>query len=136
MGGAAFPTWVKLTPNPDAIYALTESPVKDVIRERCTVFETHVSQQAQSRFSKLLAVFPFESCVGVPIQSGDEEQYAVFVFHRSPDAFSRHRVRDAEAMAILFSVALERQAIERRLRTVHPFLTEPHLRHARDIATQ
>jgi len=114
-------------PDPEAIYALTESPVKDVIRERCTVFETHVSRQAQSRFSNLSALVPFESCVGAPVLASDTVQYAVFLFHRATDAFSHHRVRDAQAMAVLFSVAVESQAIEGRLRAVNPFLLSGQL---------
>jgi len=111
----------------EAMYALGESPVKDVIVERNEIFEGYVSQQAQRRFSKLLALLPFESCLGVPIPAGGEVEHALFLFHRQPDAFSRYRLRDAQAMAVLFSAALESQALEQRIRTISPFLLSGHL---------
>ncbi len=113
--------------NRKAIYALAESPVKDLIHEGGEVFETHVSHRARRRFNKLLALLSFESCIGVPIPAGGEVQYALFLFHRKPDAFTRYRVRDAQAMAVLFSVALESQDLEQRIQASSPFLLIGHL---------
>jgi len=113
--------------NREAIYALNKSPVKDVIQEQHKVFERHVSLHAQSRFSNLRALLPFESCLGVPIFAEGKVEYALFLFHRQPEAFSRYRLRDAQAMAMLFSVALENQALERRIRELSPFLLSGHL---------
>ena len=113
--------------NRDAVYALNRSPVKDVIQEQHEVFERHVSHHAQSRFNNLLALLPFESCLGVPIFAEGKVEYALFLFHRQPEAFSRYRLRDAQAMAMLFSVALENQALERRIRDLSPFLLSGHL---------
>jgi signal transduction histidine kinase/ActR/RegA family two-component response regulator len=113
--------------NREAVDGLVESPVKDVIREGIPVFETFVSRSAQRRFSKLSALLPFESCLGIPIPAGGEVQYALFLFHREPEAFSRYRLRDAQATAMLFSVALESQALEQRIRAVAPFLLSGQL---------
>jgi signal transduction histidine kinase/DNA-binding response OmpR family regulator/predicted RNA-binding protein with RPS1 domain len=110
-----------------AIYSLVDSPVKDVIREGGLVWENHVSGRVGGRFSKLLNLLPFESCIGVPIQAGGEIHHALFLFHHKPKAFSRYRVRDAQAMATLFSVALESQALEQHIRAVSPFLLSGHL---------
>ncbi len=116
-----------LTLNPAAIYGLRESPVKDVIYEKDEVFESYVSRHAPGRFSKLSALLSFESCLGVPIPSTDQVQHALFLFHREPEAFSRYRLRDAHAMAVLFSAALESQALEKRIRAVSPFLLSGQL---------
>lgn len=113
--------------NQAAIYSLVDSPVKDVIREEELVWENHISQRMSGRFSKLLNLLSFKSCIGVPIQAGGEIHHALFLFHRKPKAFSRYRVRDAQAMAMLFSVALESQALEQHLRAVSPFLFTGHL---------
>ncbi len=113
--------------NREIVYALNKSPVKDVIQEQHKVFERHVSRYAQPRFSNLLALLPFESCLGVPIFAEGKVEYALFLFHRQPEAFSRYRLRDAQAMAMLFSVALENQALERRIRDLSPFLLSGHL---------
>jgi len=113
--------------NEEAVYDLLRSPVKDVIREKRKVFVSHVSQQAQSQFSNLLTLLPFESCLGVPIFAEGDVEYALFLFHREPDAFSHYRLRDAHAMAVLFSVALEHQLLEQRLQKTSPFLVSGHL---------
>ena len=113
--------------NQEAIYTLGESPVKDLIREGGEIFETHVSRWTRRQFSKLLDLLPFESCLGVPIPAGGEVEHALFLFHRKPDAFARYRLRDARAMAMLFSVALESQALEQRIRSVSPLLLSGQL---------
>jgi signal transduction histidine kinase/predicted RNA-binding protein with RPS1 domain len=116
-----------LTLNEKVIAVLGESPVKDVIREKNDVFETHVSGHSQSRFGNLLALLSFESCLGVPIAAGCQVQHALFLFHRRPEAFSHYRLRDTRAMAVLFGVALESQALEERIRAVTPFLLSGQL---------
>jgi signal transduction histidine kinase/predicted RNA-binding protein with RPS1 domain/ActR/RegA family two-component response regulator len=113
--------------NQAAMYNLRQSPVKDVIYEQDEVFETDVSRHAQGQFSKLLALLPFESCLGVPIPAAGQVQHALFLFHREPEIFSRYRLRDARAMAVLFSAALESQALEKRIQSVSPFLLSGQL---------
>ena len=113
--------------NQEAIHTLGESPVKDVICEKDEVFETVVSLRTRRRFRKLLALLTFESCLGVPISSGGEVHHALFLFHRDPDAFTRYRLRDARAMATLFGVALESQALEQRIQSVSPLLLSGQL---------
>lgn len=108
--------------NQEALYALVGSPVENAIREGTEVFETCVSRVATRRFAKLLDLLPFESCVGVPVWAQGEVQHAIFLFHRQPNALSRYRLRDAWATAMLLSVALESQAMERRIQAASPFV--------------
>ena len=108
--------------NHEAIYSLKESPVKDVIREGEPVFESRVSEEAKGMFRKLLGLLPFESCIGVPIGVWGETHHALFLFHREPRAFSRYRLRDTQATATLFAVALESQALEERIQSVNRIL--------------
>jgi len=99
--------------NHEAVCSLDDSPVKDLIIEGGDIFELHVSRR-DGRFSKLLDLLPFQSCIGVPIQAAEDVHHALFLFHREPEAFSRYRLRDAHAMAVLFSAALESDLVERR----------------------
>ena len=102
----------------DKIYYLVDSPVKDVIQEREAVWENRVSQGHAARFRKLLDLLPFESCIGIPIEASGQVEYALFLFHRRSGVFSRDRLRDAWAMAILFAVALENQALDERVQAM------------------
>ena len=113
--------------NHSALYALSASPVKDLIVEGGQVFEAGLSAHARRRFQKLLDVVEFEACIGVPVSAAGRVEHALFLFHRQPDAFSRYRVRDAQAMASLLGVALESEAFEARIRTAGPFLLSGQL---------
>ncbi|MBL7210038.1 MAG: S1 RNA-binding domain-containing protein [Dehalococcoidia bacterium] len=104
--------------NQDAIYSLVDSPVKDVIREGGEVWENRVSQKHTARFRKLLDLLPFESCIGVPIEASGQVEYALFLFHRKSKAFSRYHLWGAWAMATLFAVALEQQALDERIQAM------------------
>lgn len=106
----------------DALYGLGDSPVDDVIRDGVPIFENRVSENALGKFSKLLDLLDFESCIGVPIQVHEELHHAAFFFHRDPEAFSKYRLRDVRAGALLFATLLAEEAINKRLRTLHPFL--------------
>jgi len=113
--------------DPAAVGSLSESPVGDVILEQMEVFEEQVSQCRHDWFSKLLDLLPFESCIGLPVFANGDAQHAIFLFHRKREAFSRYRLRDARAMALLFSVVLERDALERHLQSASPILLSGQL---------
>jgi signal transduction histidine kinase/predicted RNA-binding protein with RPS1 domain len=102
----------------EAIYALVDSPVKDVIVEGKLTWESRVSQERTGRFRKLQELLPFESCIGVPLQASGQTDHALFLFHRDPDVFSHYPLRDALAMATLFAVALEIQALDERVQSL------------------
>jgi signal transduction histidine kinase/predicted RNA-binding protein with RPS1 domain/DNA-binding NarL/FixJ family response regulator len=113
--------------NYEAVYDLSGSPVKDLILEGGEIFETQLSVQARRRFQKLLEVVSFETCLGVPVSAAGRVEHALFLFHREPDAFTRYRLRDAQAMATLLGVALESQALEERIHAVSPFVLSGRL---------
>jgi len=113
--------------NYEAAHSLGDSPVKDLIYEGGEIFELHVSHKARRRFSKLLDLLPFESCIGVPIQAEGEVHHALFLFHRKPEAFSHYRLRDTRAMATLFSMALENDLLEQQARDIGRFLLSGEL---------
>ena len=113
--------------NQKALYSLEESPVKDVIQGGELVFEGQVSEKAEGRFRKLLDLLPFEGCIGAPIGVWGESHHALFLFHREPRSFSRYRLRDAQAMATLFAVALESKALEEWIQSVNRILLSGQL---------
>ena len=116
-----------MDPNREAVYSLQDSPVKDLICEDRDIFELHVSRNTQGRFSKLLDLLPFESCIGIPVRAGNQIHHALFLFHREPDAFSHYRLRDAWAMATLFGAALEGSLLEQRAQDMSRFLLSGEL---------
>lgn len=111
----------------DALYGLIASPIEDVIRSGTPLFEKHVSEQSKAKFSKLLELLPFESCIGVPIQINDETQHALFFFHREANAFSNYRLRDAQSAALLLGSALTRETLENHLQSLNPMLLSGEL---------
>ena len=111
----------------DAIYSLKESPVKDVIRSGESIFERHASGQAEGRFRKLLDLLPFESCIGVPVETEGGIHHALFLFHRRPGAFRSYHLRDAMAAAILFAAAIEREALGQRVQSLNRLLLSGQL---------
>ena len=113
--------------NEFATYALVTSPVKDVILEGETIWENRVSQEQTRRFEKLWELLPFESCIGIPIETSGQTEYALFLFHREPEAFSRYRLRDAWAMATFFAVAIEQDALDRRIQEISRVFLSGHL---------
>ena len=113
--------------NEAAVYSLVDSPVKDIIREGGEIWENRVSQEQSARFRKLLDLLPFESCIGAPIEASGQVEHALFLFHREADAFSRYRLRDARAMATLFAVALESQALDQRIQDLSRIFLSGHL---------
>jgi len=116
-----------LTIKQDAMYGLAQSPVKDLILEGGEEYATHLSPQVRRRFEKLLNAVDFASCLGVPVSALGRVEHALFLFHREPDAFSRYRLRDAQATATLLGVALESQSLEERIRAINPFLVSGQL---------
>jgi len=113
--------------NEKALYGLRESPVEDVIVNGMPVFELAVGQHARKRFEKLLEVLPFESCIGVPVTVRGYTNHALFFFHPEKDAFSKYRVRDARAGALLIAALLNDQLIEEQLRNLNPVLLNGEL---------
>ncbi len=113
--------------NRAAIHALKASPVREVIRDSEQILENRVSDQAQARFRKLLDLLSFESCIGVPIEAAGETHRAVFLFHRQPETFNHHHLRDTLTTCSLFSVAIERGKIEHRFQSMDKILLSGQL---------
>jgi signal transduction histidine kinase/predicted RNA-binding protein with RPS1 domain len=111
----------------EAVYSLEKSPVKDVIYEGELVFEHRMTGGVERRFRKLLGLLPFESCIGVPIEVGGETHCALFLFHREPDAFSRYRLRDVLAAAVLFAAVIERETLNRQAQSLGRLLLSGEL---------
>jgi signal transduction histidine kinase/predicted RNA-binding protein with RPS1 domain/ActR/RegA family two-component response regulator len=108
----------------EAIHSLDDSPVKDVIREREPVFENRIlsHEQLQRRFRKLLNLLPFDSCIGVPIETRSHVSHALFLFHRHQDSFHQHDLRDALATATFFAALIERQVFDHQVLSLGKFL--------------
>jgi len=53
----------------------------------------------------------------VPVESQGGACYALFLFHRAPEVFSRYRLRDALASAALMTAAIDRDEVSQHLRS-------------------
>jgi signal transduction histidine kinase/CheY-like chemotaxis protein/predicted RNA-binding protein with RPS1 domain len=111
----------------DNLYLLLGSPVRDVIEEGITVSTGRVSQDGSGRFRKLTEVLTFESCLGVPLTAAGRTEHALFIFSREMNAFSQFRVPLVLATAALFGSVLEREALQRQVRSVSGLLASGQL---------
>ncbi len=111
----------------EAIHGLCASPVRDVIRDGDQILENQMLGIVRERFRKLLDLFPFEACIGLPLPANGEVNHALFLFHHRPDVFNRYRLRDALAASSLFATAIERQTMEERFRSLNKLLLSGQL---------
>ena len=96
---------------------LLESPVEDVITERRSLLESSASQCKTDKYKRLLEFVPFESAIGVPVQTFGATDHALFLFRSRPDAFSRFRLRDTQAAAERCASVLERRMTDEHLQS-------------------
>ena len=108
--------------NREGVLALGASPVGDVIRNGEWVEEKRMSGQVRARFRKLLDLLQFESCLGGPIKAGGEIHRAIFLFHRRPAVFNRDHLREMVATSMMFSVAIEREMMDYRFRSLNKLI--------------
>ncbi|MAU01143.1 MAG: hypothetical protein CL608_28705 [Anaerolineaceae bacterium] len=108
--------------NDGALYSLHQSPVGDVVREQQPVIENSADTIGKLRFEKLLALFPFGSCIGVPIPTQSSADYALFIFHRDRKAFHKYRMRDAMASATLLATVIEQDQFAKRMQQLNALL--------------
>ena len=109
------------------LYGVRDSPVGDVIRTGQAFFENHATEQARAKFSNLLDVLAFQSCLGVPIETQGEIRHAAFFFHPAPDVFNAFRLRDAQAGSFLLAAVLETAALQERAQSLNPMLLSGQL---------
>ena len=109
------------------LYGVRDSPVGDVIRTGQAFFENHATEQARAKFSNLLDVLAFQSCLGVPIETQGEIHHAAFFFHPAPDVFNAFRLRDAQAGSFLLAAVLETAALQERAQSLNPMLLSGQL---------
>ena len=117
----------KIKLNKEAMRGLRASPVRDVIVDGEQVLENYMTGVVRERFRKLRDLLPFNACIGVPLQSGAESDYALFLFHCGAGTFNRYHLRDALAAGALLSVAIERQTTEQRLRSMNKLILSGQL---------
>lgn len=100
------------------LYFLTASPVKDLIMEGGYIAHGSVSADRSGRYRNLLALLPFESIIGWPLEACGRVEHALFLFSRQPNAFGPIGLRDAHAAARLLQSLLEGQALETRILSI------------------
>ena len=94
---------------------LRESPVNDVIERERLIHENRASQN-EGRYLKLIEMIQFESCIGVPILSGHENDHALFLLHAKANIFGNADIESAKATATHLGAVLERISFAERIR--------------------
>jgi len=78
--------------------------------------------QAESRFRKLLDLFSFSACIGIPIEADCQVQHALFLFHCRAKSFKHYHLRDAMATATLCAALLERTLFNQQIWSLNQWL--------------
>lgn len=112
--------------NEHALYLLEKSPVWDVIEDNALVFESNATEKLE-KFSNLLKLLPFESCIGVPIWVREEAHSALFLFSRTCKAFSRLHLKNVLATGYILSAALENEMLLSDMRQINALLVSGQL---------
>lgn len=106
-------------------YNLLYSPIRDVIEASEPLMENSISPK---RFKYLLKWTPFESCIGVPVPSHlHAEDYALFVFHKSPGFFDATHLMRTQAAAAFIGAALILNQTNEKLRQAQQWILKGQL---------
>ncbi len=108
--------------NPDELtkHTLQATPVGDVVRHNLELFEPDTTRNP-SRF-RHLQLLEFSSCIGVPVPTAGQTEYAVFLFHPQRDYFKPEHLAEAVVTAGLLGGALVRAQAEEIVQKIQPLL--------------
>ncbi len=91
-----------------ALAQLLYSPVRDVAEDRRIARVEDIGDvEAYARY--LIPLLHFRSCLGMPVPAHVRDRYALFLFHSESRFFTKPMQRDAQAIAKLIGILLERQ---------------------------
>lgn len=92
----------------NALGSLIHSPVREVLDDQATVQVPDVGE-AEGYTRNLTPLLRFRSCIGVPVPTNIEEEYALFLFHSATGFASSVVVQDADNTALALAARLEQQ---------------------------
>ncbi len=101
-------------------YTLYAGPVDNVIRSGTVLVESDVSSSPEK--FQYLDLLDFASCVGVPVKTLGNVDYALFLFHPAKAYFSDAHVKQATVTAKLIGAILAREEAEKIMEQVQPFV--------------
>lgn len=94
--------------NKSAISSLIYSPVRDVAEDRVEIVLNEIQPSDQDRFRYLVELAPLiVSCLGMPVPTQLQLEYALFVIDKKPHQISREQKVFVEAMALAIAAWLE-----------------------------
>ena len=102
---------------------LKYSPIRDVIRDGRAILDNHVLVSA-SRYTYLLRLLMFESCIGLRIEGPLPQiaRHALFLFHRDADQFSPADFQKALLVSKMMALGIERHVMKAALEEMHAFI--------------
>ena len=93
-----------------ALLGLIHSPVRDAAEDgKVVAIEDTKDWEDYARY--LLPLFPFRSCVGVPVPADVEQRYALFLFHTHPGFTGAVVEKSAQAGALAVATLLEQREL-------------------------
>ena len=103
-------------PNFRELDLLRFSPIKEVIRDKITLFDTHARGL---RYSNLEPLGNFSSIIGQRLEFSSEYGYGLFLFGKKPNQFHADCLDEVKTAARILGVAVERNRLEDIYKTQH-----------------
>ncbi|PWH11859.1 MAG: hypothetical protein DDG60_16090 [Anaerolineae bacterium] len=115
----------------NALPALIYSPVRDVAEDGITLLMPSIEARDRDRFRYLLEWMPaLASCIGVPVRSTLQAQFALFLFGERPRPITKEHRLYAEAIAQSISAVLEQQTFQQKAMMIQRTALIGHLTRA------
>jgi len=105
----------------DTKYTLQATPIDNVIRKGEQLYEPYVSRNPL-RFRYLTQLLDFSSCIGVPVKTLGQPQYALFLFHATNGHFIPVHLKQATTMAGRLGAFIAWQEVECAIQRIQPLV--------------
>ncbi|HSO27151.1 MAG TPA: S1 RNA-binding domain-containing protein, partial [Anaerolineales bacterium] len=92
------------------------SPVRDVAEDQETVLLEQLSAESYGRFRYLIDEFSLTACMGIPVSSALDGNYALFLLDQRPTTLSREIQTYAQAAALVIGNLIQSHALQERTR--------------------
>jgi signal transduction histidine kinase/CheY-like chemotaxis protein len=103
---------------------LGRSPVRDVAIDKIAFLESNAKESSREAVNRWLQrAYGYRSCLGVPLETNEQQALCLFAFHSSPDKFSQAHLQSAAVYASELAAIIEKERVLRVLENQMRYVT-------------